>query len=84
MPGAQFRLLRLDDRLKVFRCTLIIERAGEGWIGEDDTVGLRGCAMFLSEAVPIGDVRVFDAVQQHVHAANAEHGVVEVEPMEQV
>jgi len=36
----------------------------------------------LGQRVAVGDVRVLDAVQQHVHAADAEHRVVEVEAVE--
>jgi hypothetical protein len=36
----------------------------------------------LAEGVAIADVRVLDAVEEHVHAADAEHGVVEVEAVE--
>jgi hypothetical protein len=38
--------------------------------------------VILGQRVAIDDVRQFDAVQQHIHAADAEHGVVEVEAME--
>ena len=39
--------------------------------------------MVLGEAVAIGDVRAFYAVQGHVHGADAQHGRVEVEAVEQ-
>ena len=38
--------------------------------------------MVLREGVAVADVRVLDAVEQHVHAADAEHRVVEVEAVE--
>ena len=38
--------------------------------------------MFLREGVAVADVGIFDAVQKHVHAADAEHGVVEIEGVE--
>ncbi len=40
--------------------------------------------MVLRERVAIADVGIFHAVKEHVHAADAEHGVVEVEPVKQV
>ena len=39
--------------------------------------------MVLGEAVAVNDGWILDPVQQHVHAADAEHGVVEVEAVEQ-
>ena len=41
-------------------------------------------AWSCGERVAVADVGVLDAVQQHVHAADAEHGVVEVEAVEHV
>ena len=38
--------------------------------------------MFLREGVAVAEVGIFDAVQKHVHAADAEHGVVEIEGVE--
>ena len=38
--------------------------------------------VFLCQRVPVSDIRALGAVQQHVHAADAEHRVVEVEPVE--
>ena len=38
--------------------------------------------MILGERVAVADVGVLHAVQQHVHAADAQHGVVEVEAVE--
>ncbi len=38
--------------------------------------------MLLSQRVAVANVRVFHAVEQHVHAADAEHRVVEVEAVE--
>lgn len=38
--------------------------------------------MVLREGVAVANVRALDAVQQHVHAADAQHNVVEVEAVE--
>ena len=38
--------------------------------------------MVLRKRIAVADVGVLDAVQQHVHAADAQHGVVEVEAVE--
>src|SRR5437868_15443505 len=38
--------------------------------------------MVLCERVAIADVGVLDAVQQHVHAADAKHRIVEIEAVE--
>ena len=62
---------------------LVIERAGERRIGEDERVFLLVAGVVLRERIAVADVGVFHAVQQHVHAADAEHGVVEVEAVEQ-
>ena len=80
----QLGLLRLDDLLQVLGAVLVVERAGEGRIGEDEGVLLLLAGVVLRERVAVADVGVFDAVQEHVHAADAEHGVVEVEAVEQV
>ena len=40
-------------------------------------------AWSCEQRVAVDDVGILDAVQQHVHAADAEHGVVEVEAVEQ-
>ena len=74
----QLGLLGLDDLLQVLGGGLVVEAAGEGRIGEDERVLLRVVVVRLGQRVPVADVRVFHAVQQHVHAADAQHGVVEV------
>ena len=38
--------------------------------------------MVLGEGVAIPNIGILDAVEQHVHAADAKHRVVEVEPVE--
>ena len=61
---------------------LVVQAAGEGGIGQHQGVGLRVVGVVLRQRVAVADVRVLDAVQQHVHAADAQHRVVEVEAME--
>ena len=78
----QFGLLGLDDPQEVLRATLVVERTGEGRVGEDERVAFLLARVVLREAVAVDDVGVFHAVQEHVHAADAQHGVVEVEPVE--
>ena len=43
---------------------------------------LRVVVVGLGQRVLVADVRVLHAVQQHVHAADAQHGVVEVVAVE--
>ena len=38
--------------------------------------------MILSEGVAVADVGILHSVELHVHAADAEHGVVKIEPVE--
>jgi len=38
--------------------------------------------MFLRQRILVADVRIVDAVQRHVHRADAQHGAVEVEAVE--
>ena len=47
-------------------------------IGEDEGVlrGVGGVGFF--ERVLVADVGVFDAMEEHVHGADAEHGGIEV------
>jgi hypothetical protein len=40
--------------------------------------------VILRERVTVADVGVLDAVQEHVHAPDAEHGVVEIESVEKL
>ena len=37
--------------------------------------------MILGQGIAVPDIRVLHAMQQHVHAADAKHGVVEIKPM---
>ena len=80
----QFGLLRLHDLLEVLGAVLVVERPGKGRIGEDERVFFLLARVVLRERVAVADVGIFHAVQEHVHAADAEHGVVEIEPVEEV
>ena len=80
----QLGLLGLDDLLEVLGAVLVVERPGKRRIGEDERVFFLFARMVLREGVAVADVGVFHAVQEHVHAADAEHGVVEIEPVEEV
>ena len=80
----QLGLLRLDDLLQVLGGVLVVERPGEGRIGEDQRVVLLLAGVVLRQRVAVADVGILDAVQQHVHAADAQHGVVEVEAVEEL
>ena len=62
----------------------MVEASGEGWIGEDEGVLLRIVVVGLRQRIPVADVRILGTVQQHVHAADAEHGAVEVVTVERV
>ena len=79
----QLGLLRLDDLLQILSGVLVVEAASEGRIGQHQRVLLLLAGVVLRQRVPVADARVLYAVQQHVHAADAQHGVVEVEAMEQ-
>ncbi len=82
----QLGLLRLDDLLQVLGGGLVVETAGKRRVGEDERVplGVVPCRrqVGLGERVPVTDVRILHAVQQHVHAADAQHGGVEVVAVE--
>jgi len=74
----QLGLLGLYHLLQVPGAVLVVERAGEGRVSQDERVFLVLTGVILGKRVTIDDVGVFHAVQQQVHAANAQHGVVEV------
>ena len=82
----QFGFLRLDDLLQILGGGLVVETARKRRIGEDERVPLGvvpgGRQVGLGERVPVTDVRILHAVQQHVHAADAQHGGVEVVAVE--
>ena len=78
----QFGLLGLDDRQQILGGVFVIERTGEGRIGQHEGVFFILTRVILGEGIVVGDVGVFHTVQEHVHAADAEHGVVEIKPVE--
>ena len=80
----QLGLLRLHDLLEVLGAVLVVERPGEGRVGEDERVFFLLARVVLPERVAVSDVGVFHAVEEHIHAADAEHGVVKIEPVEEV
>ena len=75
-----FFVLTISEQ--VLGAVLVVEAAGEGRIGEDEGVGFFVARVILREGVAVADVGILHAVQEHVHAADAEHGVVEVEAVE--
>jgi len=77
-------LLGLHDLKQIAGRVLVVQRAGEGGIGEDQAVAFLFAGVILREGVAVADVRVLDAVEKHVHAPDAEHGVIEVEAVEHV
>ena len=62
----------------------VVERSGKRRIGEDERVFLLFAGVVLRQRVAVADVGILHAVQQHVHAADAEHRVVEVEAVEKL
>jgi hypothetical protein len=80
----QLRLLRLDDLLQVLRGRLIIQRPGKRRIREHQAVFAGLILVLFRQRVAALDVGVVDAMQQHVHAADAQHGGVGVKPVEEV
>ena len=78
----QLGLLGLDDLLKVLGGGLVVEASRERRIGEDQGVCLRAIVVRLGQRIPVADVWVLQTVQQHIHTADAQHGVVEVVAVE--
>src|SRR5436309_13593572 len=74
----QLGLLGLDDLEQVLGGVLVVEAAGKGWISEYKRVSFFVASVILCERVAVANIRILYAVQQHVHAANTQHGVVEV------
>ena len=79
----QFGLLRLHDLEQILRAVFVVERSGEGGVRGDEGVFFFLARVVLRERVAVADVGIFHAVQEHVHAADAKHGVVEVEGVEE-
>jgi hypothetical protein len=75
-------LLRPDDLLEVFRGVLVVEGAGERGIREDEGVALLLARVVLRQRVAVADGGALHAVEEHVHAPDPEHRVVEVEAVE--
>src|SRR5204863_7626378 len=78
----QLGLLGLDYLLQVLGAALIVERSGKGRIGHHQRVFLILAGVVLGERIAVNHIRVLHSVQQHVHAADAQHSVIEVEPVE--
>ena len=78
----QLGLPGLDDGQQVLGGVLVVQTAGKGRVGQDEAVGAGVARAALREGIAVFDGRVFHAVQHHVHAADAQHGVVEIEAME--
>ena len=53
-------------------------------IGEDEGVGAGVVGMGFLEGVLVADAGALDAVEHHVHAADAEHGGIEIKAMKDV
>ena len=79
----QLGLLGLDHSLEILGDVLVVERSGKGRIGQHQGVLLILAGVVLRERVAALDVGVLDAVQQHVHAADAEHGAVVLKAVEE-
>jgi type I restriction enzyme R subunit len=80
----QFGLLGLDDLQQVLGGVLVVEAAGEGRIGEHEGVGILVGGVILRQRIAVTNVGVLHTMQQHVHAADTQHGVVEVIAVEHV
>jgi len=72
----------LDDLEEVLGGILVVEGAGEGRIGEDEGVFFLLTGVILGEGVAVSDGGIFHAVEEHIHAADAEHGAIEIEAVE--
>jgi hypothetical protein len=70
--------------LQIFGRVLVVERPGKGRIGQDQGVFLHLGGVILCQRVAIDNVRLLDTVQEQVHAADAQHGGVEVEAVEEI
>ena len=74
----------LDHALQILGGGFIVEAAGERRIGQYQRIFSGVLAVLLGEAVAIRDIRILDAVQHHVHGADAQHGRIEVEAVEEI
>ena len=78
----QLRLLRLHRRQQIFGRAFIIQTARKRRVGQNKAVQILHATMPLRQAVAVLNQRVFDAVQQHVHGGDAQHGAVKIETVE--
>jgi hypothetical protein len=78
----QLGLLGLDDGQQVLGGVLVVQAARQtaGWPGS--AVGLFVARVVLRQRILVADVGVVHPVQRQVHAADAQHGVVEVVAVE--
>ena len=66
---------------------VVVQAALERRIGQDD-IEMVGCQLreairkSVAQRVLVVDVRRVDAVQQQVHGGDAQHGHIEIEPVE--
>ena len=78
----QLGLFGFDGLLQVFGGVFVVEAARKGRVGQDEAVGLGIARRAFGQRVAVFDGGVLYAVQHHVHAANAQHGVVKVVAVE--
>ena len=78
----QLGLFGLHRLQQVFGHVLVVQAARKRRVGQHQAVAAFFCAVLLAQRVAVGDGGVVHAVQHHVHAADAQHGVVEVVAME--
>src|ERR1035438_9850133 len=79
----QLRLFCLYYLQQVLGGVFVVERPCKGRIGQHQGVFLRLASVVLRERIAIHDVWLLDAVQEHVHAAAAQHGGIEIESVEE-
>ena len=64
---------RRDRVAQVLGDGLLVEAALEWWVCHDEGIGV-ALLVILGKRVELGDVGCLDAVQHHVHGADAHHG----------
>src|SRR5688572_8131917 len=80
----QLSFLGLDDLLQVLGGVLVIERSRKWRVCQDERVFFLLARVILRQRVAVADVGILHPVKQHVHAADAQHRVVEVEAVEKL
>ncbi len=80
----QFGFFGFTDLQQIFGGAVKIERAFEWRIGEDQRVGIALQCVVFAQAVAVLDRRVVDAVQGHVHRADAQHRRIKIGAVEHV